>query len=143
MWTQKKTPYRWCMSFHIFFWRMWTVWISHIYDADVDWEFFMIYMTWYSIIERRTWEWWSYTDVKWITVWWCRTRLQDGWGWWFSKYTFTINWQVICYEHMSYMSMCMLSFVCLNELFTESFKTWELCIVYNLYFVGCVICCWS
>ena len=41
----------------------------------------------------------------------------------FSKYTFTINCQVICYDHMSYMSTCMLSFVCLKELFTERFKT--------------------
>ena len=122
---------------------MWTISISHIYDADMDWEFFMIYMLWYSIIESRIWEWWRYMDVWWITVWSCRTRLQDGWGWWFGKYTFTINWQVICYKDMSCMSKCILSFVYLNELFIESFKTYELCIVYNLYFVGCVICCWS
>ena len=64
----------------------------------------------------------SHTDVKWIIVWWCRSWLQHGRGWWFSRYTFTKNWQVICYEYMSYMSKCMLSFVYLNELFIESFK---------------------
>ena len=94
--------------FTFFLCRMWTISISHIYDADVDWEFFVIYMLWYSITESRTWEWWRYMDVWWITVWSCRTRLQDGWGWWFGKFTFTINWQVICYEHVSSMSKCML-----------------------------------
>ena len=91
-----------------FLWRMWTISISHIYDADVDWEFFMIYMLWYCIIESRKWEWWRYNDVQWITFWSCRKRLQDGWGWWFGKYTFTINWKVISYQHMSCMSKCML-----------------------------------
>ena len=114
----------------IFLWRMWTIWISYIYHADVNWEFFMIYMIWYSIIERRTWEWWSYTDVKWITVWWCRLWLQDGWGWWFSKYTFTINWQVICYgTYVIYEYMYVI--ICISEwAFYRKFQ--DITVVYSV-----------
>ena len=92
-----------------FLWRMWTIWISYIYHADVNWEFFMIYMVWYSIIERRAWEWWSYTDVKWITVWWCRLWLQDGWGWWLLSQK-TDKWYVmnICHIWVCYhLYICM------------------------------------
>ena len=111
------------VCYFVFLYRVWTIWISHIYDVHVNWEFCMIYMILYSTMERRIWESWRYTVVKWIIVWWCRWWLQHGRGWWFSRYTFAVNWSEICYEYMSYMSKCMLLFVYLNEVFIESFKT--------------------
>ena len=38
------------VCYFVFLYRVWTIWISHIYDVHVNWEFFMIYMILYSII---------------------------------------------------------------------------------------------
>ena len=41
--------------YFVFLYRVWTIWISHMYDVHMNWEFFMIYMILYSSIERRIW----------------------------------------------------------------------------------------
>ena len=40
------------------------------------------------------------------------------------------------------VSVCYNLYVCIR-FFIKSFKTYELCIVYNLYIVGSIICWWS